>query len=187
MDRRAVPSESQYSSPTAELARRRVWSGPTLAGGVLTAEIVDFCQSGISIVLASAERGRALVGRGVACRIHASGEIRILLRQTSNGLLLQAVERGGGIAITYTQPSNDRSIQLKSARARIAPLTAEDGPAALRQAAAFRVALMGIGYSEAFAAAYCAYEPHELVALDLMPEQAFIQTPGPSAGSALTP
>lgn len=177
---------SQYSSPSAELNRRRSWSGPTLAGGVLTAEIVDFCQSGISIVLASAEPGRPFVGRGVGCRIDSSGEVRILLREPSNEGLLQAVERGGGVAVTFTQPSNDRSIQIKAVRAHVASLTAADGPTVLKQAAAFRLALMGVGYSEAFAAAYCAYEPHELVALDFMPERAFVQTPGPSAGSALT-
>jgi hypothetical protein len=187
VDRKAVPSERPYSSPSTELARRRSWAGPTLAGGVLTAEIVDFCESGISIILASAARGRPFVGRGIGCRVSQGGEVRIILRRSSNAALLEAVERGGGIAITFTQPSNDRSIQLKSARARIAALTADDGPTALRQTAAFRVALMGVGYSEAFAAAYCAYEPHELVALDFMPEQAFVQTPGPSAGSALTP
>ena len=187
MDRRAVPSESHYSSPSAELGRRRSWSGPTLAGGVLTAEIADFCQSGISIVLASAERGRPAIGRGVGCRIDASGEVRILLRQPSNGAFLKAIEHGGGIAVTFTQPSNDRSIQLKAVRARVASLTAADGPTVLKQTTAFRAALMGVGYSENFAAAYCAYEPHELIALDFMPGQAFVQTPGPSAGSALTP
>jgi hypothetical protein len=44
---------------------------------------------------------------------------------------------------------------------------------------------MDVGYSESFANTYCGFEPHDLVTLTFLPEQAFVQTPGPNAGSAL--
>lgn len=181
-----MPPADRPSSPSQELAARRNWSGPTLANGVLTVELTEFCQSGVSVVMASCDRGgRPVVGRGVACRIDESGLVRVLLRQPSNTALLQALRDGAGLAVTYTRPTNHRSIQLKAANARIAAPTASDGTASIAQSAAFRADLIEDGYTESFAEAYCAFEPHELAAIDFVPEQAFVQTPGPSAGSAL--
>ena len=60
-------------------------------------------------------------------------------------------------------------------------------PAILVQSRAFIAELIAMGYSEAFYRAYLHHEPHELTVIEFMPEEAFVQTPGPSAGSALTP
>lgn len=183
-----MPRAAKPSSPSQELAARASWSGPTLANGALTADLAEFCQSGVSVVIASVgPGGRPIVGRGLACRIDGSGQVRIVLRQTTNVALLKAVERGAGFAATFTRPTTHRSIQLKAVRAKIAAPTVSDGPAAAAQTAGFRADLAEAGYGEAFAAAYCFYEPHELAALDFVPEHAFVQTPGPSAGSALAP
>jgi hypothetical protein len=183
-----VAPASQPSSPSDELAARRKWRGPTLADGALTAELAEFCQSGVSIVIGSCDRaGRPVVGRGLACQIDAAGKVRIVLRQPSNTALLKALEAGAAVAATFTKPSTHRSIQLKGSGAASASVTAPDGPAVTLQTSAFRSDLVDEGFAETFAAAYCAYEPHELVAIELMPEQAFVQTPGPSAGSALQP
>ena len=176
------------SSPSEELAARRSWTGPTLADGVLTAELAGFCQSGLSIVLASCDRrGRPVVGRGLACRIGDRARTRIVLRQPSNAAVLQALANGSGIAVTFTQPSTHRSIQLKAAGVRVAPPDVSDGPAVAVQTASFRADLVARGYPETFAVAFTAFEPHELAAVDFFPEHAFVQTPGPSAGSALRP
>ena len=154
----------------------------------MTAELAEFCQSGVSVVIASCGPDhRPVVGRGLACRIDGSGKVRIVLRQTTNLALLQAIETGAGLAATFTRPTTHRSIQLKAAGARLAPPAMSDGPAAAAQTAGFRADLVEAGYGEVFATGYCAYEPHELAALDFVPEHAFVQTPGPSAGSALAP
>jgi len=47
--------------------------------------------------------------------------------------------------------------------------------------------LIGGGYDRVLSAAYVAYEPGEVVALELKPNRIFVQTPGPGAGSELTP
>lgn len=183
-----MPRATQPASALEEVAARRRWAGPTLAGGALTPELVEFCLSGLSIVLASCDSaGRPLVGRGLACRIEDGGRMRVVLRRVSNRALLDAVESGGRLAVTFTQPSTHRSIQVKAQVATAAESDPADGPAAVVQTVAFRRELVDVGYSEVFAAAYVAFEPHELVALDFLPDQAFVQTPGPSAGSALRP
>lgn len=178
----------QPSNPARELSDRRGWTGPTLANGVLTAELAEFCQSGLSIVLASRVRAtQPVVGRGLACRIDGQGRVRIVLREPPNAAFRQAVEAGAPVAATFTRPSSHRSIQLKSARAELVQPTPDDGPAAMQQTRAFVEELVRAGYPERVASAYVRFEPHELAAMEFMPEAAFVQTPGPSAGSALTP
>lgn len=174
------------SLPAQEQEARRHWQGPALPGSILTAAMAEFCQSGISIVLASCDGGPSpVIGRGVACRVMAGGPMRIVLRNSSNGALLKALGRGARLAVTFTQPTTHFSLQLKSPSARIVPADALDVPAAHGQTAKFRQEIMAVGYSECFAAAYCGFEPHDLLTITCTPEQAFLQTPGPSAGSAL--
>jgi hypothetical protein len=181
-----MPRAEKPSSPLQELAARRSWTGPTLPGGVLTTELADFCQSGVSVVVASCDRtALPLVGRALACRIAPDGEMRVVLRESSNLRLLDALRDGARLAVTFTQPTTHRSIQLKAPGARLVAANASDAPAAIVQTAAFRRELMEIGYDDTFAAGYCGFETHDLVTITFRPEQAFVQTPGPSAGSAL--
>ena len=181
-----MPRAEKPSSPLQELTARRSWTGPTLPGGVLTPELAAFCQSGVSVVLASCDRtARPLVGRALACRIAPDGEMRVVLRESSNTGLLAALRGGAPLAATFTQPTTHRSIQLKAPGARQVAANASDAPAAVVQTAAFRRELMEIGYGEDFAAGYCGFETHDLVTITFRPDAAFVQTPGPSAGSAL--
>ncbi|WP_138933253.1 hypothetical protein [Roseovarius arcticus] len=159
-----------------------------MANGVLTAELADFCQSGISVVMASRNSsGRPVIGRGVACRIDAEGRVRVIFREPANVAFQRAIAASAPIAVTFTRPYSHRSIQFKASRAEIVHLSPSDGPAAIRQARAFRVELVSVGYDETLASGYTRFEPHELAAAEFLPESAFVQTPGPSAGSELTP
>ncbi|MCU9850522.1 hypothetical protein OEZ60_21315 [Defluviimonas sp. WL0024] len=159
-----------------------------MANGVLTAELADFCQSGISVILASrGTAGRPVVGRGLACRIDAEGRVRVIYREPANAAFQRAIATGAPIAVTFTKPYSHRSIQLKAPRAEIVRPAPPDGPAAFSQARAFRDELVAIGYAESLATGYTRFEPHELAALEFLPDRAFVQTPGPSAGSALSP
>ncbi len=174
------------SLPAEEQDARRHWQGPALPGSSLTAAMAEFCQSGTSVVLASCDGAPSpVIGRGVACRLAAEGPMRVVLRNSSNGVLQKALGRGAGLAVTFTQPTTHFSLQLKSPSASIVPVDALDVPAAHAQAARFRQELMAVGYSESFAAAYCGFEPHDLLTITFTPGQAFLQTPGPSAGSVL--
>ena len=188
MDTRLLMPADRPSSPSRELADRREWKGPTLANGVLTEELAEFCQCGLSIVLASCDDvGRPVVGRGIACRIGADGRVRVVFREPPNTAFRQAIAAGAPIAATFTLPSSHRSIQLKAPRAELGPSAPPDGPSAMRQGRGFADDLVRSGYPERFALAYLRFEPYELAALEFLPTGAFVQTPGPSAGSALTP
>lgn len=182
-----MPRAILPATPDSEIAARRDWTGPTLAGGVLTPELADFCQSGVSICLGSRARlGGPVVGYGLGCRIDSAGRVRILLRRAANGPILQAIARGAGIAATFSKPYNHRAMQLKASRATVTEPTETDVLVSEDQTAAFAADLIEVAYAPAFAQGYVAFEAAELAAIDFLPEQAFVQTPGPRAGSALS-
>ena len=154
---------------------------------VLTSDLVSFCQSGLSIIVASCEAdGCPIGGPALACTIDTRNQtVRLVLPRKPNGPLLQAIAQGKGIAATFTLPSTHRSIQLKGPSAKICPLRADDKRHAADQSAGFVRELITIGYPEVFAQALCGYDARDLAALSFTPTQAFQQTPGPDAGSAL--
>jgi len=170
------------------LAESDARQGPPSESGVLTAELAEFCQSGVSVVLASVgSDGRPVVGRGLACRIDTKGRMRVILREPPNRLFLVALAAGGPVAATFTRPSTHRSIQLKAQSAAIALVEPPDGPAAHSQSGAFAAELAACGYDATFAYGHCGFEPYELCAIEFLPASAFVQTPGPAAGSVLAP
>jgi hypothetical protein len=109
----------------------------------------------------------------------------LALERTPNAALIQAVAQGKGIAATFTQASTHRSLQLKGASATIGTADEGDARQAAEQSAGFCNELIGLGYSEFFSKAYCAFRTQDLVTLTFIPAQGFTQTPGADAGNAL--
>ncbi len=171
------------STPSDDL--RAHADAPAIGGGVLTEDLARFCESGVSVVIGWLGRGGLpLAGVALGCRVKDDGTVRVLLRRAANAGLVETVEAGDGLAVTFTEPLNHRSIQLKTSRAATAAPEAADLEMLARQCARFRGILERIDYTPEFAAFYTAYRPQEIVAIDFTPEQGFVQTPGPGAGSA---
>lgn len=181
-----MPRAQHPATPRQELDARRKSAGREIAGGVLTPELAEFCQSGLSVILGSrGSDGRPISGLALACVVDASGTVRILLRGPANTELLRALEGGAHIAATFSEPRTHRAIQLKAGGARRSDATEEDLASMARQCAFFKSELESAGYTPEFTAAFCGYSPDEIVAIDFSPQHAFVQTPGPGAGSAL--
>jgi hypothetical protein len=182
-----MPRASHPATPRQELDSRRHWLGREIAGGVLTPELAQFCQSGVSVVLGARNvDGHPIAGLALACGVNASGVVRVLLREPANDGLLQALDAGAGIAATFSEPRTHRSIQLKAGSARKVQVTEDDLASVARQCATLKRELEFAGYSAELTTYYCAYRAEEIVAVEFVPEEAFVQTPGPGAGSALT-
>lgn len=155
-------------------------------GSILTTELVDFVQSGISVNVAAVSRqGRPLVGIGLACTVDRQGGLRILLRAPANRDLLEAIRANSAVAVTFARPVDHRSIQFKALKATVHPVTAADTIAASRQGAGMRSELIAVDLSEEFASSYVDFDPDELIAVYLVPQHAFVQTPGLGAGTEL--
>jgi hypothetical protein len=184
----SMPRAVHPATPDDDIEARRNWHGATVAGDVLTAELVTFCQSGVSMALSSVTpQRRPVAAQGLGCRISAEGVVRLAVWRPAALPVLDAVMSGAGLAATLTKPYSHRSIQLKAQSARIDHATDRDVEAARTQSRIFADELVDVGYPPSFAATYIAFDPDELVVLEFVPTSAFVQTPGPRAGAALTP
>lgn len=154
--------------------------------GVVTAAIAAFCASGTSIVVGTiGPDGRALTGRALACTFGPGDLLRLVLVAEGNDAVTEAAARGAPLAVTFSDPVTNRSLQLKGPRCAPDAVTPADVVEADRQARAFGAVLRLIGYTDAFAEAYCRFARDELRAVVVTPAAAFEQTPGPGAGRAL--
>lgn len=181
-----MPRAPEPFSPYQDLEARRSWAGPVVAG-VLTTELAEFCESGVSIVIAASTReGFPVAGRAKACRILPDGRMRILLAGAFNAPLLAAFDQGSPIAATFSAPHNHRSIQVKALTVRHVTLEEGDHAEVHRQVKAFEDDLVFVHYTRKFSQHYTAYRPEETVAIEFSPVEAFVQTPGPGAGEQLS-
>jgi hypothetical protein len=182
-----MPRALQPFTPFQDIEARRQWAGPVIAG-VLTQELAEFCESGVSVVIAaSTADGMPIAGRGKACRITPDGTMRIFLPEPGNTALLAAFSAGSPIAVTFSAPRNHRSIQVKGSQVRPVGLDAGDLDLVARQVKDFENDLVFVNYPLRFSATYTAYHPEEIVAIEFSPKDAFVQTPGPGAGEVLAP
>jgi hypothetical protein len=153
----------------------------------LDTEHAAFIQGGVSIVAAarSADHETA-VSRAVGCRVSADRrQVTILLSAAQSAALLADVRANGIIAVVYSQPRKHLAIQLKGVDAVVAPLAPDDPHliAAYRKNITEQVAPMG--YNDAFVQAVMSVVPGDVVAVTFTPSAAFLQTPGPKAGTRL--
>jgi hypothetical protein len=154
--------------------------------GIVTPAIAAFCAGGTSFVLATVDPdGRAVTGRALACTFGPEGALRVLFEAEGNDALIEAAARGAALAVTFSDPVTNRSLQLKGPCCAPDDVTPADMAEADRQAQAFAGVLRLIGYSDAFAAAYCRVSAAGLRACVMSPAAAFEQTPGPGAGRAI--
>lgn len=154
---------------------------------LLSADVADFIQSGLSITVAA--RGERLVpsiARAVACRVDAARrQVTVLLFSDAAGPLLRDIASNGRVAVCFSKPSTDRTLQLKGLDAITVPAGAQDLALAREGLDRFGAEIAKIGWSAEFADALCWRAPAHLLGIRFTPESAFDQTPGPGAGKAL--
>ena len=154
---------------------------------ILTDEIRDLLNGGVSIVLAS--RSAALVpsiARAKACRV-TDGEarlLRVVVSVAQAGQLLDDVRDSGLVSATFSVPKTHRALQFKGNDARIEPIDADDRAAIERHVGAFAATIGHLGFSADFVHAFFA-SPADEVAVVFAPSEAFQQTPGPAAGTRI--
>jgi hypothetical protein len=152
----------------------------------IAGDLAAFLEGGVSIVVSSSGGEGPTLGRALGCVVSPERcRVTVFLSASANAALVAAVAATGTVAAVFTEPSTNRSVQLKAADARIAPPGDDVGPILSRHIGAFRRELNRIGFDGTFARALMAYDAADLVALSFTPRCSFDQTPGARAGSPL--
>lgn len=156
----------------------------------LSADHAQFVQSGVSIILSSANaQCIPSVGRALGCSLNANRDtLELFLIAAKTAALLNDLRAGRPIAVAFTRPSTHRTLQIKAPNARLLPARVEDRPGIARYLTEFSAdvdAIMG-GSQSALIQTALGLPEDVNVRVALQPVALFEQTPGPRAGQALT-
>jgi hypothetical protein len=162
--------------------------GGTKPPSPLDAALADFIQGGVSVVVASSNAGlEPDVVRGCGCRVSRDlRRVTVLFDKARDSRILDNFAANSRIAVVFTQPSTHRTIQLKGTDAGLVRTTSPDRLVAQAHREKWIQELSLVGYTREFSAAVWGPLPETLAAIAFTPTAAFQQTPGPTAGQALT-
>ncbi|MBS0582013.1 MAG: hypothetical protein JSS42_02810 [Proteobacteria bacterium] len=152
----------------------------------LNAATAEFLQSGVSITVAG--RNRRLVpsiAKAVGCRVEADGSVALFLFVNLAETVFADVADNRQVAACFSRPSTNQTVQIKGSDARCEPAAPADIAAARRCLDLLSDDLTGLGFGIDLLEAFFWGDPEKLIALRFTPEAAFVQTPGPQAGSVL--
>lgn len=150
---------------------------------------IALVDGGISAIVASRDaRLRPSLMRAVGTQISPDGtRITVYLRPSQSRQLLADLAAGGPIAVVFSDPPSNHTLQLKAGGARIRPAEPGDQAVLRRYLVAMQHCVGQVGYGPDYVAAMLSAPPQDLVAVEFTPEAAFEQTPGPRAGTPLPP
>lgn len=157
---------------------------------VLTAEQARHVQGPVNMMLSTCgPLGRPQVTRGIGCRVLPDQRtMSVLVHAAAATRVLEDVRANGRVAVVFTDPPSNRSLQVKSDDARVEPVGA---------AGAELARIWANGYARRIATlSHPAWTPQNLAAalippaddmacIVFQPVAIFDQTPGPAAGQAL--
>jgi hypothetical protein len=150
----------------------------------LNNELVDFLQSGVSILVATRDasfRPQCLRAMG-AIVDHARSTFTLYLPEAVAGATLENLRENGQIAVTFSRPIDHRSVQLKGTCGAVRPSEEHDRAVQERYRAAFVEQLHAVGLPRTVSSRI-RYKPS--IAVEVTVAELYEQTPGPGAGRRL--
>ena len=153
----------------------------------LPPDLVAIMARGVSVIVASRDAAlRPSLMRAVGSRVEADGgDITVYLSRPQSRQLVQDLAATGHIAVVFSVPSTHRSVQLKASRVEMRNADAHDAPVLARYLASMEHEVQQVGFAPPLTRAMLAHRLDDVVAVRFTPEQAFDQTPGPRAGTAI--
>lgn len=154
---------------------------------ILGAAHAAFVQGSVSIVAASCDAQRMpSMGRVAGCAVAPDRcRVSLFVAARQAPALLADVRASGRIAVVFSRPSNNRTLQLKGDDATVRPTTADELSVVARYVEAFGEEITPLGYGPEQARTLFACVDGDRVAIDFTPSAAFEQTPGPNAGAPI--
>lgn len=149
-------------------------------------DIVAFIQSGVSITLAACAPGRVpSMSRGYACKPVDDDTIGVILPRTQAAEALDNICLTGRVAVAFSQPTTNRTTQIKGTDARIVAFDPDDEHLVRKHIEEFVPEAVALGTPEEMVRALLSYQREDLVMVLFTPTSGFDQTPGPKAGHPL--
>lgn len=144
-------------------------------------------KAGISINVASCAEGRLpRIARATGVRVSEDGcRVAVLVAGEQYAPLIEAVRGSRAVAAVFSLPSTHETIQLKAVDAEVQEPAPGDVELADRYVGAFAVELAALGYPAEVIRTMLWCDPAELRVIAFTPTAAFLQTPGPRAGTPL--
>ena len=130
-------------------------------------------------------QNRPFLGRAAGCHVSSDGRIKIFVSRRKYPFLLDAVRRTGSVAASFSEPSTNKSLQIKGTGAELAELEPGDADRIASHVNLFAADVERTGTRAALPRTVLASAPEELQAVVFVPAVAFIQTPGPVAGNRI--
>ncbi len=151
---------------------------------VILPELVGFCEGGVSLLLGTRDASnRPACARLVGARVWPERDrVTVLVPEVPGARVLANLRDNGLVAITFVRPIDARGMQVKGRCAAVRAATDDERALAERYRASLAESLFGVGMHQA-RVVRLRVEP--LAAVDVLVEQVFQQTPGPTAGAPL--
>ena len=141
----------------------------------------------VSIIVGSRdERNRPHVMRAVGCRLAEDlRRITVFMPPSSSAHVIADLRANGLIAVVFSEPSTNRTLQFKGRDAQIVPAEPGDPAIVARYVERFAQEIGELGFPAEVVKTMFAHDDDDLVALRYTPDAVFEQMPGPKAGEPL--
>jgi len=162
-------------------------TSPDPAAQGLPDEVSAFIQSGLSITVGSRDdRLIPSIAKGVGCRVENAGrQVTVLVFAEAAEAVMRDIAHNQQVAVVFTRPSTNRTVQLKGHDARPAPAGPPEAALVRRHLALFADDLRLLGWQPQYVNTLFLHDWSQLMAIRFTPHGAFAQTPGPGAGARL--
>jgi hypothetical protein len=159
----------------------------SVPASLISAEHAVFMQGGVSISISSCNANKIpSVSRATGCHITPDRQhVTIFVIAPHAGNLLDDILHGGAVAVTFSKPSTNRTMQLKGRNAAVTEIAESEHHIASDYREAFVAELKPLDHDEHMVRAMFTCAPGDIVAVRFTPCAAFSQTPGPRAGESL--
>lgn len=162
---------------------------PPPEGLLLSREHVAMIDKGVSAIVSSCDAQlRPSIMRAVGSAISPDGRsITVYLVRQQSRQLLQDIAATGRVAVVFSEPSTHHTLQVKAPAARARAMDDSDVPVLTRYLESMEREIALVGFAPALTRAMLAHRRDDVVAISFEPVEAYDQTPGPRAGSPLSP
>jgi hypothetical protein len=142
----------------------------------------------VSIIVGTSDAAhRPHVTRAAGGRLADDGRsVTVLLPRTGSDQVIADLQANGRIAVVFSEPTTHQTLQLKGRDAVVGACTPQHEALAARYLEGFIDEIGRLGFTAEVAHTILCHEGG-LVPVHFTVEEAFEQTPGPTAGSRLSP